>query len=299
MRLGADAIVFSRSTRSGYYWYISAAYTLLCLWRVLLLELFFVSFFRKATQSVGLLSYTFLRRTGQDDVIVPMVKSSAFVDFLFMPETNNSWDCSQAKFYMQYRLILIYPRSGHNQLSMDLQKIGLPTLTFFSNGLHSQQRMNFFNRLFLSKASLWILHWFWKLWFRVMLYVVLIRVYSSFVHQFDDIGTHGTKIIIYNLWLNDEGIYELSFDDDDEVTHTFPLNNMYSMRYLFRPQGCLRSRSYVDDKFYLLWHLNYFLWFLYRTSGSEMKVSMMENGCTLKNWNGDLIFHTTYVTPWE
>lgn len=46
MRLGADVIVFSRSSRSG-----------------------------RATQSVGLLSYTFLRRTGQDDVIVPMVKS--------------------------------------------------------------------------------------------------------------------------------------------------------------------------------------------------------------------------------
>jgi hypothetical protein len=29
--------------------------------------------FSKATQSIGLLSYTFLRKTGQDDVIVPMV----------------------------------------------------------------------------------------------------------------------------------------------------------------------------------------------------------------------------------
>lgn len=39
----------------------------------------------------------------------------------------------------------------------------------------------------------------------------------SLIHQFEDIGRHGTKIIIYNLWLNDEGIYELSFDDDEEV----------------------------------------------------------------------------------
>jgi hypothetical protein len=37
------------------------------------------------------------------------------------------------------------------------------------------------------------------------------------IFQFEDIGLHGTKILIYNLWLNDEGIYELSFDDDDEV----------------------------------------------------------------------------------
>lgn len=34
--------------------------------------------------------------------------------------------------------------------------------------------------------------------------------------QFEEIGSHGTKVIVYNLWLNDEGIYELSFDDDDE-----------------------------------------------------------------------------------
>ncbi|XP_021908301.1 protein MICRORCHIDIA 2-like [Carica papaya] len=44
MRLGADVVVFSRATHGS-----------------------------KATQSVGLLSYTFLRKTGQDDVIVPMI----------------------------------------------------------------------------------------------------------------------------------------------------------------------------------------------------------------------------------
>ncbi|XP_056169788.1 protein MICRORCHIDIA 2-like isoform X3 [Syzygium oleosum] len=43
MRLGADVIVFTRAIRTG-----------------------------RATQSIGLLSYTFLRTTGQDDVIVPM-----------------------------------------------------------------------------------------------------------------------------------------------------------------------------------------------------------------------------------
>ncbi|KAL8249685.1 hypothetical protein R6Q59_006553 [Mikania micrantha] len=44
MQLGDDVIVFSRACRNG-----------------------------RATQSVGLLSYTFLRKTGQDDVIVPMI----------------------------------------------------------------------------------------------------------------------------------------------------------------------------------------------------------------------------------
>ncbi|KAF3647161.1 putative peptide/nitrate transporter-like [Capsicum annuum] len=35
--------------------------------------------------------------------------------------------------------------------------------------------------------------------------------------KFDDIGDHGTKIIIYNLWLNDEGKMELDFQSDPEA----------------------------------------------------------------------------------
>ncbi|KAF8399736.1 hypothetical protein HHK36_015607 [Tetracentron sinense] len=33
---------------------------------------------------------------------------------------------------------------------------------------------------------------------------------------FDDIGHHGTKVIIYNLWFNDDGDMELDFDSDAE-----------------------------------------------------------------------------------
>ncbi|KAJ4914389.1 hypothetical protein Rs2_09010 [Raphanus sativus] len=119
MRLGADAIVFSRSTRSG-----------------------------KATQSVGLLSYTFLRRTGQDDVIVPMIDIDISKG---RPEP------------------IIYGSSEDWSTNLDILLKWSP---------------------FSTKDEL--------------------------LQQFDGIGTHGTKVIIYNLWLNDEGIYELSFDDDDE-----------------------------------------------------------------------------------
>lgn len=35
--------------------------------------------------------------------------------------------------------------------------------------------------------------------------------------QFDDIGPHGMRIIIYNLWHNDDGKMELDFDSDPEV----------------------------------------------------------------------------------
>ncbi|XP_062102504.1 protein MICRORCHIDIA 2-like [Humulus lupulus] len=119
MRLGADVIVFSRSARKS-----------------------------QATQSVGLLSYTFLRKTGQDDVIVPMV------DF----DISSNWAEP-----------IIY--GSHDDWSSNMK-----TILEWSP--------------FSSKEELML--------------------------QFEDIGAHGTKVIIYNLWLNDEGIYELNFDDDDE-----------------------------------------------------------------------------------
>ncbi|KAL7607600.1 hypothetical protein Lser_V15G19620 [Lactuca serriola] len=119
MRLGADVIVFSRAFRKG-----------------------------KATQSVGLLSYTFLRKTGQDDVIVPMI------DF----DISKHWAEP-----------LIYG-------SQDDWSTNLNTILEWSP--------------FSSKDDL--------------------------MQQFEDIGPHGTKVLIYNLWLNDEGIYELNFDEDDE-----------------------------------------------------------------------------------
>ncbi|KAL2333755.1 hypothetical protein Fmac_014968 [Flemingia macrophylla] len=119
MRLGADAIVFSRAMRSS-----------------------------GATQSVGLLSYTFLRKTGQDDVVVPMI------DF----DISGNWAEP-----------IIYS-------SQDEWSANLKTILDWSP--------------FTSKEELML--------------------------QFDDIGSHGTKVVIYNLWLNDEGIYELSFDDDAE-----------------------------------------------------------------------------------
>ncbi|KAJ4914390.1 compromised recognition of TCV 1 [Raphanus sativus] len=119
MRLGADAIVFTRSTRGG-----------------------------KSTQSIGLLSYTFLRRTGQDDVIVPMI------------DIDISSDLPQPIIY------------------------GTPED--------------------------------WSTNLNILLKWSPFSTEDELLQQFEDIGTHGTKVMIYNLWLNDEGIYELSFDEEDE-----------------------------------------------------------------------------------
>ncbi|XP_043713918.1 protein MICRORCHIDIA 2-like isoform X2 [Telopea speciosissima] len=119
MRLGADVIVFTRASCASH-----------------------------VTQSVGLLSYTFLRRTGQDDVIVPMV------DFELSEQRMEP---------------IIY--SSQDDWDTDLQII----LGWSP---------------FASKEELML--------------------------QFEDIGPHGTKIIIFNLWLNDDGMLELEFDEDEE-----------------------------------------------------------------------------------
>ncbi|KAK3164548.1 hypothetical protein QOZ80_1AG0020860 [Eleusine coracana subsp. coracana] len=39
---------------------------------------------------------------------------------------------------------------------------------------------------------------------------------AELLKQFDDIGEHGTKIIVFNLWLNDDGDMELDFNSDEK-----------------------------------------------------------------------------------
>ncbi|KAK3153507.1 hypothetical protein QOZ80_2BG0175360 [Eleusine coracana subsp. coracana] len=119
MRLGADAIVFTRAIRGS-----------------------------NITLSIGLLSYTFLRRTMKDDIIVPMLDFK-IQDGDIVP--------------------LVYGSQGD-----------------WDNGLKI------------------IIDW---------------SPFSSkdkLLQQFQDIGSRGTKVAIYNLWMNDDGLLELDFDDDDE-----------------------------------------------------------------------------------
>ncbi|GMQ10069.1 hypothetical protein CsSME_00053216 [Camellia sinensis var. sinensis] len=124
MRLGADVIVFSRHSKEGSE--------------------------RKLTQSIGLLSYTFLTQTGHDRIVVPMV------DFEFNTFTS--------------RFETLHPYGKEH---------------FMSN---------------LSMLLQWSPY----------------STESELLKQFDDIGYHGTKVIIYNLWLNDENTMELDFNSDPE-----------------------------------------------------------------------------------
>ncbi|KXG30181.1 protein MICRORCHIDIA 7 [Sorghum bicolor] len=118
MRLGADVLVFSRSRG------IKGT---------------------RPTQSVGMLSYTFLRSTNKEDIIVPMI------DY----EKEKEW-----------------------------KRKARTTLTDWCMSLET------------------IIQW---------------SPYSTeaeLIQEFGSIGEQGTRIIIYNLWEDDEGELELDFDAD-------------------------------------------------------------------------------------
>lgn len=119
MRLGADVIVFSCSpAREG------------C----------------RATRSIGLLSYTFLRETGQQDIIVPMVD--------FEVQTNG------------------------------VQKLVRGNVSDWNKNMETIKRWSPFS------------------------------TESELSHQLNLIRHQGTRIIVYNLWENDEGELELDLETD-------------------------------------------------------------------------------------
>ncbi|KAI5066358.1 hypothetical protein GOP47_0018982 [Adiantum capillus-veneris] len=119
MRLGADVIVFSRCIQNGY-----------------------------ETESIGLLSYTFLRKTDKEDIIVPMIDFQLPLNSgtrnILLRTTNEDW----------------------------LENLKM------------------------------ILEW------------SPFRTEGELLSQFADVCSHGTKIIVYNLWLNDDDELELDFDTD-------------------------------------------------------------------------------------
>ncbi|XP_024364057.1 protein MICRORCHIDIA 7 isoform X2 [Physcomitrium patens] len=119
MRLGADVIVFSRSRASNGH---------------------------RATQSIGLLSFTFLRQTGHDDIVVPMIDYEIGDGEVWkmMKTTLNDWT--------------------HN----------LETIQSWSPYSSEEELFD----------------------------------------QFAGMKDHGTKIVLYNLWEDDQGQLELDFDTD-------------------------------------------------------------------------------------
>ncbi|CDP16925.1 unnamed protein product [Coffea canephora] len=155
MRLGADVIVFSRCKKN-----------------------------RKLTQSVGLLSYTFLTQTGHDRIVVPML------DYEFNTQSN-MWD----------------------KLSNTQCINNLPLLLRWSP--------------YSTEAEL--------------------------LKQFDDVGQHGTKVIIFSLWYTDDGQMELDFESDPEDIRISEVanTNKKSARMMVASEQHLANRLRFSLRAYL------------------------------------------------
>ncbi|KAF8052156.1 hypothetical protein N665_1595s0002 [Sinapis alba] len=147
MRLGADAIVFSRCRGTNG---------------------------NKTTQSIGMLSYTFLYETRKCEAIVPTVDFE-LVDNIWKEITYNSTD----EWFDNLETIVKWsPYSSQQQLFDQV------SLIYY---------------YFLSSQT----------------YLFFLIVSHSFQNiQFNFLEEQGTRIVIYNLWEDDEGKLELDFDTD-------------------------------------------------------------------------------------
>ncbi|KAG0522489.1 hypothetical protein BDA96_07G041500 [Sorghum bicolor] len=167
MRLGADAIVFTRAIRGS-----------------------------NVTLSIGLLSYTFLRKTMKDDIVVPMldfkIQDGDIVPLVY--GSQGDWDSS-------LKIILDWSP-------------------------------------FSSKEEL--------------------------LQQFQDVGSHGTKVIVYNLWMNDDGLLELDFEDDDEDI-------------LLRDQGSASGGFSKSQKEIVMQHISHRLRFSLRAYTSILYLRKFDN----------------------
>ena len=167
MRLGADAIVCTRAIRES-----------------------------KVTLSIGLLSYTFLRRTMKDDIVVPM-------------------------------------------LDFEVQDGHIAPLVYGSQGD-------------------------WDSSLKIILDWSPFSSMEELLQQFEDMDSHGTKVVIYNLWMNDDGLLELDFDDDDEDI-------------LLRDQGQNSGASTKIQKEIIQQHISHRLRFSLRAYSSILYLKKFEN----------------------
>ncbi len=94
--------------------------------------------------------------------------------------------------------------------------------------------------------------------------------------QFNDIGWHGTKVIVFNLWLNDDGILELDFDSDEHVTQLFtPWTFQICSGFLgTNPFDYSLLSQYLADH---IWVFSSFF--------AELEIWVLEIEIRVKNWS--------------
>ncbi|KAF8114347.1 hypothetical protein N665_0039s0109 [Sinapis alba] len=186
MRLGADVIVFSRHFRNQTW-----------------------------TQSIGLLSYTYLTRTGHDRIVVPIL------DYEFKASTSE--------------FVTLQDRE------------------------HS-----------ISNLSI-LLEW------------SPFSTEAELLQQFDNVGSHGTKVIIYNLWLNSDAKLELDFDADAEDI---------LIEGNIKKTGCKIMNDHIATRFY--YSLRVYLSILYLRIPGTFKIVL--RGKVVEHHNvADDLKHQQYI----
>ncbi|XP_062170228.1 protein MICRORCHIDIA 6-like [Alnus glutinosa] len=113
--------------------------------------------------------------------------------------------------------VIVFSRHLNNRTLT--QSIGLLAYTFLTQTGHDRIVVPMVDYEFnASTGAMEILHG--KEHFMSNLFMLLqwspFSTEAELLKQFDDIGAHGTKVIIYNLWFNDDGDVELDFESDPE-----------------------------------------------------------------------------------
>ncbi|WZY69500.1 LOW QUALITY PROTEIN: hypothetical protein YC2023_001740 [Brassica napus] len=179
MRLGADVIVFSRCLGKDGKRLVGDGVDCIFTTEDYDQQL-------SSTQSIGLLSYTFLRSTGKEDIVVPMVISLSYC-------------------VLTTELLHLLPL-GFSILNGIL--IMILWIFLLNDQLDYERKDTEWGKVVRSSLSDWdknvktIIQW---------------SPFSSeedLLRQFALMNEHGTRIIIYNLWEDDQGMLELDFDAD-------------------------------------------------------------------------------------
>ncbi|KAI5077898.1 hypothetical protein GOP47_0007722 [Adiantum capillus-veneris] len=188
MRLGSDVIVFSRHPGEG----------------------------DSPTQSVGMLSYSFLRDTGQEDIIVPMIdyEVKPFGLKKLVRSTVDDWNCN------------------------------LDTLVKWSP--------------YRSEAEL--------------------------LQQFTGMKNQGTKIVLYNLWEDDQGQLELDFESDPYDIQVRGANR--------DEQKILMAKRFPNSRHYLTYRhsLRSYASILYLRLAPGFKMTLRGREVEYHNLVNDLMF---------
>ncbi|KAK6256443.1 hypothetical protein SCA6_017748 [Theobroma cacao] len=163
MRVGADVIVFTRHMKMS-----------------------------TMTQSVGLLSYTFLRQMGYDRIVIPMIN----MHISWLTKENGGLDLEvDYEYNSSTKAFGPIPEHAKEHFASNLS-----TLLMWSPYSTEEELLNQIAG-FRGDGGCAV----------ESLVMKSTKEHSS---QFDDVGHHGTKIVIYNLWLNNDGDMELDFDSD-------------------------------------------------------------------------------------